>query len=105
MECETSEFDGCRLGRAMDVVGIADGFSNFITYPRPSQRPTPGLIIYDISFSAMHVTLFSGPDVKVDKKYAKKKVSKTTQDPYMPTRAQRKMFSKNDAKSPKKKHV
>ena len=50
--------------------------------------------------------LFSGPDVKVDKKYGKKKVNiKTMQDPYMPTRAQRKMLSKNDAKSPKKKHV
>ena len=99
-----SSMDAVQVDRAMVLGGIEDGFSNVITYPRPSHGLI--VIIYDISFSAIHVTLFSGADVKVDKKYGKKKVNiKTTQDPYMPTRAHRKMLSKNDAKSPKKKHV
>ena len=36
VECETSEFDGCCLGCAMDIGGIEDGFSNVITYPNIS---------------------------------------------------------------------
>ena len=51
VECDTSEFDGCRPGRAMDIGGIEDGFSSFITYPRPSHGLM--VIIYDISFSAI----------------------------------------------------
>ena len=51
VECETSEFDGCCPGRAMDIGGIEDGFSSFITYPRPSHGLM--VIIYDISFSAI----------------------------------------------------
>ena len=54
----------------------------------------------DFSCSAMFALLFSGADVKEDKKYGKRKVSKTTRDRAF--RKTRKMFSRNDAKSPKK---
>ena len=96
VECETSEFDRCsccRPGRAaVDIGCIEDAFTKFTNFPRPSN--------VFASLSVMFASLFSGADVKVDKKYGKRKVRKTTRN-----RALGKMFSRNDAKSPKKKHV